>query len=133
MKKKKSKKEEYEYALPTIPFVRFQLNIMGPDGIEVQYPYGWVNPQKVVNLETAMERMDYLLGFSEIYDDVVVFNGDTVVPRSGIYSGTFEVIGEAQIYDFTNGKEYFSDKNFEKLVQWCEEFDRKVGIDGGAE
>ena len=113
--------------LPIAQFVRFQINIKGPDGIEVQYPYGWVIVNKLVTLETAAERMDYLLGFTEVHDDVVVFNGDTVVPRGDILNGTFEVIGESQIYDFSNGKEYFSDASFGKLVEWCKEYDRKIG------
>lgn len=115
--------------LPIAQFVRFQINIKGPDGIEVQYPYGWVNVSKLITLETAAERMDYLLGFSDVYDDVVVFNGDTAVPRTDIADGTFDVIGDAQIYDFSNGKEYFSDASFGKIIEWCKEYDRKIGIE----
>ena len=126
MTKKKNKTEEHNDP-KLVSFVRFQINIMGQDGIEVQYPYGWVNAEKVVSFDTVPERMDYLLGFVEVYGDYVVFNGDTKVPREGIMDGVFEVIGDAHIYDFTGGKEYFSDKSFGKLVEWCEEYERKRG------
>ena len=122
------KKAKDDYALPIVQFVRFQINILGPDGIQVQYPYGWIKADKIVSFDSVEERMDYILGFVDVYDDYVQFNGDTQVTRNGIYDGTFDVIGEAQIYDFTNGKEYFSDASFNKLVEWCEEYDRKIGI-----
>lgn len=126
------KHEEINPDLPLVQFVRFQIDIMGPDGVEVHYPYGWVNASKVLSFETVPERMGYLLGFTDIYDDYVVFNRDTELSREDIDSGKFEVIGEATIYDFTNGKEYFSDASFEKIIEWCKEYERKVGV-GSAE
>lgn len=64
-----TKKKKKMAKMPATQFVRFTMDIMGPDGIEVQYPYGWVSAPKLASIESAAERMDYLLGFAEVFDD----------------------------------------------------------------
>ena len=115
MTKKKNKMTE----LPPTQFVRFTIDIMGPDGIEVQYPYGWVSAPKLASIESAAERMDYLLGFAEVFDDHIRVNGDTDISRSDIADGKFSTVDSIEIPDFSNGREYFTEKQFEKIIQWC--------------
>ena len=112
--------------LPATQFVLFTMDIMGPDGIEVQYPYGWVSAPKIASLESAEERMDYLLRFTEIYDDHICINGDTIIPRSAIEDGKFSTVDSVEIPDLTNDKEYFTEKQFTKLIEWCNEYIRQA-------
>ena len=114
-----TKKKKKMAKMPATQFVRFTMDIMGPDGIEVQYPYGWVSAPKLASIESAAERMDYLLGFAEVYDDHIRINGDTDIPRSDIADGKFSTVDSIEIPDFTNGREYFTEKQFEKIIQWC--------------
>ena len=121
MTKKKKKMTE----IPATQFVRFTMDIMGPDGIEVQYPFGWVSAPKLASIESAAERMDYLLGFAEVFDSFIRINGDTDIPRSDIADGKFSTVDSLEIPDFSNGREYFTDKQFEKLIDWCNEYIRQ--------
>ena len=114
-----TKKKKKMAKMPATQFVRFTMDIMGPDGIEVQYPYGWVSAPKLASIESAAERMDYLLGFAEVFDDHIRINGDTDIPRSDIADGKFSTVDSIEIPDFTNGREYFTEKQFEKIIQWC--------------
>ena len=114
-----TKKKKKMTKMSVTQFVRFTMDIMGPDGIEVQYPYGWVSAPKLASIESAAERMDYLLGFAEVYDDHIRINGDTDIPRSDIADGKFSTVDSIEIPDFTNGREYFTEKQFEKIIQWC--------------
>ena len=120
-----TKKRKKKLDMPMTQFVRFSIDLMGSDGIEVQYPYGWVSAPKLVSLETPEERMDYLLGFTEVLDDCIVINGDTKISRNCIEDGKFSTIASIEIPDFSNGREYFTDKSFEKLIEWCNEYMRK--------
>ena len=122
MTKKKKKMAE----MPATQFVRFTIDIMGPDGIEVQYPYGWVAAPKLASMESASDRMDYLLGFAEVSDGYIRVNGDTDISRSDIADGKFSTIDSVEIPDFSNGKEYFTEKQFEKLIEWCNEYIRQA-------
>ena len=115
MTKKKKKMAE----MPVTQFVRFTMDIMGPDGIEVQYPFGWVSAPKLASIETAAERMDYLLGFAEVFDDHIRINGNTDISRSDIADGKFSTVDSVEIPDFSNGREYFTENQFEKIIQWC--------------
>lgn len=121
-----TKKKKKMTLLPPTQFVRYTMDIMGPDGIEVQYPYGWVSAPKIASIESADERMDYLLRFTEIYDDHICINGDTVIPRSAIEDGKFSTVDSVEMPDLTNGKEYFTDKQFEKIIEWCNEYIRQA-------
>lgn len=114
-----TKKKKKMAKMPSTQFVRFTMDIMGPDGIEVQYPYGWVSAPKLASIESAAERMDYLLGFAEVFDDHIRINGDTDIPRSDITDGKFSTVDSIEIPDFSNGREYFTEKQFEKIIQWC--------------
>lgn len=125
MTKKKQKMTE----MPMTQFVHFVLCVMGPDGIEVQYPYGWISAPKLTAIESAVDRMEYIIGFSEIGEDTVIINGDTVISRIEIDDAKFSTDNSIEIYDFSNGKEYFTDKNFMKILEWCDEYERKIGID----
>ena len=125
MTKKKKKMAE----LPMTQFVHFVLCVMGPDGIEVQYPYGWISAEKLASIESAVDRMEYIVGFSEILEDQVIINGDTVVPRAEIEDAKFSTDNSIEIYDFSNGKEYFTDKSFMKILEWCDEYERKMNDD----
>ena len=127
MTKKKQKMTE----MPATQFVRFTLDIMGPDGIEVQYPFGWVSAPKLASLKTAEERMDYLIGLTEVFDDHIKINGDTTISRTSIDDGKFSTIDSVEIPDFSNGKEYFTEKQFEKLIEWCNEYIRQVNEEEG--
>lgn len=120
-----TKKRKKMPGMPMTQFVRFSIDLMGSDGIEVQYPYGWVSAAKLVSLETPEERMDYLLNFTEVQDDCIVINGDTKISRNCIEDGKFSTIASVEIPDFTNGREYFTDKSFQKIIEWCNEYVRK--------
>ena len=125
MTKKKKKMTE----MPMAQFVHFVLCVMGPDGIEVQYPYGWISAPKLTAIESAVDRMEYIIGFSEIGEDTVIINGDTVIPRIEIDDAKFSTDNSIEIYDFSNGREYFTDKNFMKILEWCDEYERKMNDD----
>ena len=127
MTKKKQKMTE----MPATQFVRFTLDIMGPDGIEVQYPFGWVSAPKLASLKTAEERMDYLIGLTEVFDDHIRINGDTTISRTSIDDGKFSTIDSVEIPDLSNGKEYFTEKQFAKLIEWCNEYIRQVNEEEG--
>lgn len=122
MTKKKKKMTE----MPVTQFVRFTMDITGPDGIEVQYPYGWVSAPKLASIESASERMDYLMGFTEIFDDHIRINGDTDISRRDIDDGKFSTVESIEIPDFSNGREYFTDKQFQKIIDWCNEYIRQA-------
>lgn len=124
-----TKKKKKMAVLPMTQFVHFVLCVMGPDGIEVQYPYGWISAPKLTAIESAVDRMEYIIGFSEIDEDTVIINGDTVIPRVEIDDAKFSTDNSIEIYDFSNGKEYFTDKNFMKILEWCDEYERKMGLD----
>lgn len=125
MTKKKQKMTE----MPMTQFVHFVLCVMGPDGIEVQYPYGWISAPKLASIERAFDRMEYIVGFSEIMEDHVIINGDTVIPRIDIDDANFSTDNSIEIYDFSNGREYFTDKSFMKILEWCDEYERKMNDD----
>lgn len=124
-----TKKKKEMTLLPMTQFVHFVLSVMGPDGIEVQYPYGWISAPKLTSIESAVERMEYIIGFSEIDDGQVIINGDTVIPRIEIDDAKFVTDNSIEIYDFSNGKEYFTDKSFMKILEWCDEYKRKMNDD----
>lgn len=124
-----TKKKKKMAVLPMTQFVHFLLCVMGPDGIEVQYPYGWISAEKLASIESAVDRMEYIVGFSEILEDQVIINGDTVVPRAEIEDAKFSTDNSIEIYDFSNGREYFTDKNFMKILEWCDEYERKMNDD----
>lgn len=124
-----TKKKKKMAVLPMTQFVHFSLDVIGPDGIEVQYPYGWVSAPKLTSIESAFDRMEYLIGFSNILEDRVIINGDTVIPRIDIDDAKFSTDNSIEICDFSNGKEYFTDKNFMKILEWCEEYERKMNDD----
>lgn len=118
---KKKKKE-----MPRTQFVRFSMDVMGADGIEVQHPFGWVSAPHLVRLESIPERMEYLMGFVDFYEDFISFNGDTqVIPIEFVQNGHFSTLESVEIPDFSNGMEYFSDKSFDKILEWCREYDRQ--------
>lgn len=121
-----TKKNKKMAVLPMTQFVHFSLCVIGPDGIEVQYPYGWVSAPKLTSIESAFDRMEYIIGFSQILEDHVIINGDTIIPRIDIDDAKFLTDDSIEIYDFSNGKEYFTDKNFQKILEWCEEYERKT-------
>ena len=125
-----TKKKKKMAVLPMTQFVHFVLCVMGPDGIEVQYPYGWISAEKLASIESAVDRMEYIVGFSEILEDQVIINGDTVVPRAEIEDAKFSTDNSIEIYDFSNGKEYFTDKQFSKLIEWCNEYIRQTNEGG---
>lgn len=104
--------------MPKTQFVRVEMQILGPDGVTVGYPYGWVSAPKLVSMETEPERMDFLLGLCSVDDNNIYFNGDTAVSRQDIVDCTFQTIDSVEIFDFSNGKEYFTDKQFDKILQW---------------
>ena len=124
-----TKKKKKMSVLPMTQFVHFVLCVMGPDGIEVQYPYGWISAPKLASIERAFDRMEYIVGFSEIMEDHVIINGDTVIPRIDIDDANFSTDNSIEIYDFSNGREYFTDKNFMKILEWCDEYERKMNDD----
>lgn len=124
-----TKKKKKMAVLPMTQFVHFVLCVMGPDGIEVQYPYGWISAPKLASIERAFDRMEYIVGFSEVMEDHVTINGDTVIPRIDIDDANFSTDNSIEIYDFSNGREYFTDKSFMKILEWCDEYERKMNDD----
>ena len=104
--------------MPKTQCVRLEMQILGPDGVTVGYPYGWVSAPKLVSMGTVPERMDYLLGLCDVDDDNIYFNGDTSISRQDIVDGTFQTVDSIEIFDFSNGREYFTDKQFDKILQW---------------
>lgn len=124
-----TKKKKKMAVLPMTQFVHFVLCVMGPDGIEVQYPYGWISAPKLASIERAFDRMEYIVGFSEVMEDKVIINGDTVIPRIDIDDANFSTDNSIEIYDFSNGIEYFTDKSFMKILEWCDEYERKMNDD----
>ncbi len=124
-----TKKKKKMAVLPMTQFVHFVLCVMGPDGIEVQYPYGWISAPKLASIERAFDRMEYIVGFLEVMEDHVIINGDTVIPRIDIDDANFSTDNSIEIYDFSNGREYFTDKSFMKILEWCDEYERKMKDD----
>lgn len=104
--------------MPKKQFVRLVIQILGPDGLTTEYPYGWVSAPKLVSMETVPERMDYLLNLAIVDDNNIYFNGDAAVSRQDIVDGTFQTVDSMEIFDFSNGREYFTDKQFSKILQW---------------
>lgn len=104
--------------MPKTQFVRLTIQLLGPDGVTTEYPYGWVSAPKLVSMETVPERMDYLLNLAVVDDNNIYFNGDVSVSREDIVDGTFQTVDSREIFDFSNGREYFTDKQFEKILQW---------------
>ena len=122
-----TKKKRKMTQMPMTQFVRFSMDVMGADGIEVKYPFGWVSAPHLVNLESIPERMEYLMGFVDFYEDFISFNGDTqVIPIEYVQNGHFSTLESVEIPDFSNGKEYFTDAGFSKLLEWCEEYKRQM-------
>lgn len=112
------KKPTLTNVMPKTQFVRLEMQILGPDGVTVGYPYGWVSAPKLVSIETVPERMDFLLGLCGVDDNNIYFNGDIAVSRQDIVDGTFQTVDSIEIFDFSNGREYFTDKQFDKILQW---------------
>ena len=112
-------------------WVRYTICLLGADGIEVRYPYGWVSASKLASIDSVEERMDFLLNQCDVDDDSVYFNGDISVSRVGFIDGRFETVASAEIWDFTNGKEYYTDSSFQKLMEWSDEFQRQIDNDIG--
>lgn len=112
------KKPTLTNVMPKTQFVRLVIQILGPDGITTEYSYGWVSAPKLVSMETVPERMDYLLNLAIVDDNNIYFNGDTAVSRQDIVDGTFQTVDSVEIFDFSNGREYFTDKQFDKIMQW---------------
>ena len=111
--------------MPKTQFVRLTIQLLGPDGITTEYPYGWVSAPKLVSMETVPERMDYLLGLSVVDDNNIYFNGETV-SREDIVDGTFQTVDSKEIFDFSNGREYFTDKQFDKILQWNKVYEESL-------
>lgn len=107
-------------------FVRVEMQILGPDGVTVGYPYGWVSAPKLVSIETVPERMDFLLGLCDVDDNNIYFNGDTAVSRQDIVDGTFQTVDSVEIFDFSNGRDYFTDKQFDKIIQWNKVYEESL-------
>ena len=112
--------------MPKTQFVRVEMQILGPDGVTVGYPYGWVSAPKLVSMETVPERMDFLLGLCSVDDNNIYFNGDTAVSRQDIVDGTFQTIDSKEIFDFSNGREYFTDRQFDKILQWNQVYEESL-------
>ena len=117
------KKPVLTSVMPKTQFVRLEMQILGPDGVTVGYPYGWVSAPKLVSIETVPERMDFLLGLCGVDDNNIYFNGDTAVSRQDIVDGTFQTVDSVDIFDFSNGREYFTDNQFEKIIQWSKVYE----------
>ena len=111
--------------MPKTQFVRLAVQLLGPDGITTEYPYGWVSAPKLVSMETVPERMDYLLGLSVVDDNNIYFNDETV-SRQDIVDGTFQTVDSKEIFDFSNGREYFTDKQFDKILQWNKVYEESL-------
>ena len=120
------KKPTLTNVMPKTQFVRLEMQILGPDGVTVGYPYGWVSAPKLVSMETVPERMDYLLNLALVDDSNIYFNGDTAVSRQDIVDGTFQTIDSKEIFDFSNGREYFTDKQFDKILQWNKVYEESL-------
>ena len=112
--------------MPKTQFVRLTIQLLGPDGITTEYPYGWVSAPKLVSMETVPERMDYLLNLALVDDNNIYFNGDVTVSREDIVDGTFRTVDSLEIFDFSNGREYFTDKQFEKILQWNKVYEESL-------
>lgn len=48
-----TKKKRKMMQMPMTQFVRFSMDVMGADGIEVKYPFGWVSAPHLVNLDQS--------------------------------------------------------------------------------
>ena len=107
-------------------WVRYIFCLLGTDGIEAQYPYGWASAPKLASMDTVEERMDFLLSQCFVDDENVIFNGGTVVSRSGFVDGKFETVDSMELWDFTNGKDYFTDAAFQKVCEWSNEYQRQI-------
>jgi hypothetical protein len=71
--------------------------------------------------------MEYLMGFVDFYEDFISFNGGTqVIPIEYVRNGYFSTLESVEIPDFSNGKVYFTDAGFSKLLEWCEEYKRQM-------
>ena len=112
--------------MPKTQFVRLTIQLLGPDGITTEYPYGWVSAPKLVSMETVPERMDYLLNLALVDDNNIYFNGDVTVSREDIVDGTFRTVDSLEIFDFSNGREYFTDKQFDKILQWNKVYEESL-------
>ena len=120
------KKPVLTSVMPKTQFVRVEMQILGPDGVTVGYPYGWVLAPKLVSMETVPERMDFLLGLCDVDDNNIYFNGDTAVSRQDIVDGTFQTVDSVEIFDFSNGRDYFTDKQFDKIIQWNKVYEESL-------
>lgn len=120
------KKSTLTNVMPKTQFVRVEMQILGPDGVTVGYPYGWVSAPKLVSMETVPERMDFLLGLCDADDNNIYFNGDTAVSRQGIVDGTFQTVDSVEIFDFSNGRDYFTDNQFDKIIQWNKVYEESL-------
>ena len=120
------KKPVLSSVMPKTQFVRLEMQILGPDGVTVGYPYGWVSAPKLVSMETVPERMDFLLGMCGVDDNNIYFNGDGAVSRQDIVDGAFQTVDSIEIFDFSNGREYFTDKQFEKILQWNKVYEESL-------
>ena len=112
--------------MPKTQFVRVEMQILGPDGVTVGYPYGWVSAPKLVSMDTVPERMDFLLNLALVDDSNIYFNGDIAVSRQDIVDGTFQTVDSIEIFDFSNGREYFTDKQFDKILQWNQVYEESL-------
>lgn len=112
--------------MPKTQFVRLVMQILGPDGLTTEYPYGWVSAPKLVSMETVPERMDYLINLALVDDDNIYFNGDVSVSRGDIVEGTFQTVDSIEIFDFSNGRDYFTDKQFEKVLEWNKVYEESL-------
>lgn len=120
------KKPVLTNVMPKTQFVRLEMQILGPDGVTVGYPYGWVSAPKLVSMETVPERMDYLLNLALVDDSNIYFNGDIAVSRQDIVDGTFQTVDSIEIFDFSNGREYFTDSQFDKILQWNKVYEESL-------
>ena len=120
------KKPVLTSVMPKTQFVRVEMQILGPDGVTVGYPYGWVLAPKLVSMETVPERMDFLLGLCDVDDNNIYFNDNTAVSRQDIVDGTFHTVDSVEIFDFSNGREYFTDKQFDKILQWNKVYEESL-------
>lgn len=120
------KKPVLTNVMPKTQFVRLEMQILGPDGVTVGYPYGWVSAPKLVSMDTVPERMDFLLNLALVDDSNIYFNGDIAVSRQDIVDGTFQTVDSIEIFDFSNGREYFTDKQFDKILQWNQVYEESL-------
>ena len=120
------KKTEPKETMPKTQFVKMAIHLLGPDGVVVAYDYGWVSAPKLASIESTEGRMDYLLGLSTVDDENIYFNGGLFVPRENIVDGTFQAIDSVEIFDCSNGRDYFSDKQFAKLLEWNKVYEESL-------